>query len=81
MIRSGGQTIDMNITEQQAQALKRILPAEADALLASNDAMSILDALDDLYIMLLDENDEQTDASRECERLRDVIHWNNFHKD
>ena len=71
----------MLITEQQAQALRKILPDEADVLLASNDAMSILDALDDLYIKLLDSNDEPTAASRACERLRDQIHWNNFHKD
>ena len=67
----------MNITEQQAQALKHILPEEADTLLAADDTMRILDALDDLYITLLDDNDEQTD---ECERLRDQIHWDNFHR-
>ena len=72
---------DMNITVQQAQELKRLLPDEADTLLASNDAMDILDALDDLYIELLDDDYELTDASRKCERLRDQIHWNNFHKD
>ena len=71
----------MLITEQQAQALRKLLPDEADVLLASNDAMSILDALDDLYITLLDSNDEPTAASSACERLRDQIHWNNFHKD
>ena len=70
----------MNITVQQVQALKRLLPDEADTLLASNDAMSILDALDDLYIELLDDAYEQTDASCECERLRDQIHLSNFHK-
>ena len=70
----------MNITVRQAQELKRLLPGEADALLVSNDAMSILDALDDLYIELLGDDYEQTDASRECERLRDQIHWNNFHR-
>ena len=43
----------MNITEQQAQALKHILPEEADTLLAADDTMRILDALDDLYITLL----------------------------
>lgn len=69
----------MIITEQQARSLKKIVPNEADKLLASNDAMAILDALDDAYIMLLDANDEQTAASRECEKLRDEIHWNNFH--
>ena len=71
----------MIITEQQAQLLKRLLPGEADELLAADDAMAILDVLDELYITLLDDNDEPTDASRECERLRDHIHWNNFHVD
>ncbi len=71
----------MIITEQQAQSLRRIIPNEADKLLASSDAMTILDALDDAYITLLDSNDEQTTASRECEKLRDEIHWNNFHKE
>lgn len=71
----------MIITEQQAQLLKRLLPDEADELLAADDAMAILDVLDELYITLLDDNYEPTDASRECERLRDHIHWNNFHVD
>ena len=71
----------MNITEQQIQGLRKILPNEADRLLASGDAMAILDALDDLYLTLLDSNDEPTKASRECESLRDHIHWNNFHKE
>ena len=44
----------MIITEQQIQSLRKILPDTADELLASNDAMLILDALDDLYITLLD---------------------------
>ena len=70
----------MIITATQVQQLKRIIPNEADALIASNDAMSVLDALDDLYITLLDANDEPTEASRECEKLRDQIHWNNFHR-
>ena len=46
-----------------------------------DDAMAIPDALDDEYIMLLDSSDEPTIAARECEQLRDEIHWNNFHKD
>ena len=46
-----------------------------------DDAMAIPDALDDEYIMLLDSNDEPTAAARECEQLRDEIHWYNFHKD
>ena len=71
----------MIITEQQIQSLRKILPDTADELLASNDAMLILDALDDLYITLLDPDDEPTAASGACERLRDQIHWNNFHKD
>ena len=71
----------MIITEQQIQSLRKILPDTADELLASNDAMLILDALDDLYITLLDSDDEPTAAGRVCERLRDQIHWNNFHKD
>ena len=50
-------------------------------MIASNDAMAILDALDDVYIMQLDLNDEPTAAGRECEKLRDEIHWDNFHKD
>lgn len=71
----------MVITEQQIRLLRRLLHDEADALLASNDAMKILDALDELYITLLDEEFEPTEASRECERLRDQIHWGNFHRE
>ena len=69
------------ITERQAQSLRKIIPDEAERLIASNDAMAILDALDDVYIMQLDLNDEPTAAGRECEKLRDEIHWDNFHKD
>lgn len=71
----------MVITKQQVQLLKHLIPDEAEKLLASDDAMAVLDALDDLYITLLDADDEPTQASRECERLRDHIHWNNFHRD
>lgn len=71
----------MRITESQIQLLKKIIPNEADELLAADNAMAILDALDDLYITLLDADDEPTEASRECEHLRDQIHWNNFHKE
>lgn len=69
----------MEITEEQIELLKKLLPDKAEELLEQGDAMAILDELDILNLCLLDENDDPTDASTECERLRDTIHWNNFH--
>lgn len=69
----------MIITQAQAKEIHRLFPDSADALLASNDVNDILDALDDLYLDLLDEDQEPTDESREVEHLRDHIHWSNTH--
>ena len=71
----------MKLTQEQCEQLMKELPNEADELIAANDVNGILDALDDLYLDLLDENQEQTEDSRRVERLRDAIHWDNYHKD
>lgn len=73
--------MNMKITPEQVEELNRLLPSDAERLLEQGDAMSILDALDDLYLDLLDKDFEPTEAARACERLRDHIHWANFHKE
>ncbi len=69
----------MIITQEQSKRIRQLFPDRADALLVSDDVNDILDALDDLYLDLLDEDQEPTDESREVEHLRDHIHWNNTH--
>lgn len=73
--------MNMKITLEQAEKLRKLFPQEAEHLLEQGDAMKVLDALDDLYLDLLDDAFEPTEAARECERLRDHIHWANFHKE
>ena len=73
--------MSIRLSDEQKTELKELLPADAERLLEAGDAMQILDALDYLYLDLLDENQEPTNASRKCERLRDHIHWANYHED
>lgn len=72
--------MSMILSDKQKTELMELLPADAERLIETGDTMQILDALDDLYLDLLDENQEPTNASRRCERLRDHIHWDNYHK-
>lgn len=69
----------MKITQTQEDELKRLLPEQYAQLIASKDVNAILDALDNLYLDLLDDDQEPTEASRRCEKLRDEIHWDNYH--
>ena len=71
----------MKMSKAQKEKLLAELPLEAENLIAAGDVDAILDALDDLYLDLLDENQEPTTDSRRVERLRDEIHWDNYHKD
>lgn len=71
----------MKLSQEQREQLRSELPNEAEKLIAANNVNDILDALDDLYLDLLDENQEPTEDSRRVERLRDAIHWDNYHKD
>lgn len=45
----------------------------ADELIASDDTYKLLDALDELSVATMDENDEITDIGRKAERLIDKI--------
>lgn len=45
----------------------------ADELIASADTYNLLDALDELSVATMDENDEITDIGRKAERLIDKI--------
>lgn len=69
----------MRLSQEQREQLMSELPNEAERLIAADDVNDILDALDDLYLDLLDENQEPTEDSRRVERLRDTIHWDNYH--
>ena len=71
----------MIITQEQKSILKRLLPDDFETIIAKDDVFELLDALDDLYLELLDEDQEPTAESEECERLRDAIHFQNVHKD
>ena len=73
--------MSIRLSDKQKMELKKLLPADADRLIEACDVRQILDALDYLYPDLLDDDQEPTNASRECERLRDCIHWDNYHKD
>lgn len=70
----------MIITHEQRSVLERLLP-DAEAIIVKDDLLAILDALDDLYLELLDDDQEPTKESEECERIRDAIHFQNTHKD
>lgn len=71
----------MIISKEQKTMIADLLPAEHERLLAKGDVSAILDALDDLYLELLDDEQEPTPESDKCEALRDSIHFSNFHKD
>lgn len=45
----------------------------ADELISSDDTYKLLDALDELSVATMDENDEITDIGRKAERLIDKI--------
>lgn len=69
----------MHLTDLQKNTLKQLLPDDFDQLIQADDVSAILDALDNLYPSLLDEDYEQTKLSLKCEKLRDEIHWDHFH--
>lgn len=69
----------MIITAKQKLDIERLFPDSHTRLLEGNDLFAILDALDDLYLDLLDEDQEPTPESDECEELRDAIHFQNMH--
>ena len=69
----------MHLTDIQIKELEEFFPDTYTQFIEDGDVDALLDALDDLYLSLLDEEYEPTVASRKCERLRDEIHWNHYH--
>lgn len=62
----------MKLDEKDILFLKTYLE-RADELIASADTYNLLDALDELSVATMDENDEITDIGRKAERLIDKI--------
>ena len=62
----------MKLDEKDIMFLKTYLE-HADELIASADTYNLLDALDELSVATMDENDEITDIGRKAERLIDKI--------
>ena len=62
----------MKLDEKNIMFLKTYLE-NADELIASADTYNLLDALDELSVATMDENDEITDIGRKAERLIDKI--------
>lgn len=62
----------MKLDEKDILFLKTYLE-NADELIASADTYNLLDALDELSVATMDENDEITDIGRKSERLIDKI--------
>ncbi len=62
----------MKLDEKDILFLKTYLE-NADELIASADTYNLLDALDELSVATMDENDEITDIGRKAERLIDKI--------
>lgn len=62
----------MKLDEKDILFLKTYLE-NADELIASADTYNLLDALDELSVATMDENDEITDIGRKTERLIDKI--------
>ena len=67
------------LSEEQKIALRKWMSTEAGTLISSDDVNDVLDALDELYLDLLDIDQEPTPESREVETRRDCIHWDNTH--
>ena len=62
----------MKLDEKDILFLKTYLE-NADELIASADTYNLLDALDELSVATMDENDKITDIGRKAERLIDKI--------
>ena len=62
----------MKLDEKDILFLKTYLE-NADELIASANTYNLLDALDELSVATMDENDEITDIGRKAERLIDKI--------
>ena len=62
----------MKLTEKEIEFIKTNLK-NADELLSSSDPNDLIDALDELSVFTMDENDDITDIGRAAERIIDKI--------
>lgn len=66
----------MKLTDKEIEFIKTNLK-NADELLSSSDPNDLIDALDELSVYTMDENDDITDIGRTAERIIDKIVYNN----
>lgn len=65
----------MKLTDKEIEFIKTNLK-NADELLSSSDPNDLIDALDELSVYTMDENDDITDIGRAAERIIDKIVYN-----
>lgn len=65
----------MKLTDEEIEFIKTNLK-NADELLSSSDPNDLIDALDELSVYTMDENDDITDIGRTAERIIDKIVYN-----
>lgn len=65
----------MKLTDKEIEFIKTNLK-NADELLSSSDPNDLIDALDELSVYTMDENDDITDIGRTAERIIDKIVYN-----
>lgn len=62
----------MKLTDKEIDFIKTNLK-NADELLSSSDPNDLIEALDELSVFTMDENDDITDIGRTAERIIDKI--------
>ena len=62
----------MKLTDKEIEFIKKNLK-NADELLSSSNPNDLIEALDELTVYTMDENDEITDIGRMAERIIDKI--------
>lgn len=62
----------MKLTDKEIEFIKTNLK-NADELLSSSDPNDLIEALDELSVFTMDENDDITDIGRTAERIIDKI--------
>lgn len=65
----------MKLTDKEIEFIKMNFK-NADELLSSSDPNDLIDALDELSVYTMDENDDITDIGRAAERIIDKIVYN-----
>lgn len=68
----------MKLTDKEIDFIKTNLK-NADELLSSSDPNDLIEALDELSVFTMDENDDITDIGRAAERIIDKIAYSDQH--